>query len=166
MGRENREEEGGKEGGMRTAKAEMEKIQKTKLRNFFEWPVSLMELCGKTFFSLFTRVGNLLICSKLVILMSDCEWFAQIAQNKLVTMSNCSGCSWQMSHSERIAQGAHDKRATVSNLHRDKRANERIAFFLLQIAYSLFLSQKWAICSKNLIKKLFLCTFLKSFFVG
>ena len=36
MGRENREEEGGKEGGMRTAKAEMEKIQKTKLRNFFE----------------------------------------------------------------------------------------------------------------------------------
>ena len=57
-----------------------------------------------------TRVGNSLVrsslfCSKLLILKSDCEQFAQIAHEK---KSNC----------EQIAQVTHQKRATVSDLLR------------------------------------------------
>ena len=58
-----------------------------------------------------SRVGNLLICSKSLILMSDCERFAQITQDKWATVSKAlrslmtsdrpwaihSGRSWQMS---------------------------------------------------------------------
>ena len=57
--------------------------------------------------------------------------------------ANCSGCSWQKSNCERIAQSAHDKRATVSDLLR----------LLMRIAHLLF-------CSKNLNKIEFFVPFL------
>ena len=69
------------------------------------------------------RAGNSLICSFRSNQMSDCERFAQIAQDKWATMSeslrsliskdwlwaNCSGRSWQMSDREQFAQVTHDK---------------------------------------------------------
>ena len=85
------------------------------------WPAALEKLQR-------TRAGNLLIRSSLIRSfcsnqMSDCERFAQIAQDKWATVSeslrslktnerpwaNRSGRSWQMSHRERFAQVAHDK---------------------------------------------------------
>ena len=57
----------------------------------------------------------MLICSNSLILMSDCERFAQVAHDKRGPWANRSGCSWQKSDCERFAQVAHDKRATGSN---------------------------------------------------
>ena len=97
------------------------------------------------------RAGNSLILSSLIAhllihsfrsnQMSDCERFAQIAQDKWATVSklirslktnewpwaNCSGRSRQMSDNEQIAQVTHDKWATVSDSLRSLMINEQMS---------------------------------------
>ena len=101
--------------------------------------------------------AHLLICSNRLDQMSNCEQFAQIAQDKWATVSkllrslrtneqlwgNPSGCSWQKSNHEWFAQVAHDKWA-----------NEGIGHFFNKL---LFHSQK----TSDLLKKIQ----LKSYFV-
>ena len=86
------------------------------------------------------RAGNLLIHSFCSNQMSDCEQFAQIAQDKSATMSellrllrgndwpwaNCSGRLEERSDCERIAQVAQDKWATLRDSLRSLRGNDRI----------------------------------------
>ena len=52
------------------------------------------------------RAGNLLIRSFRSNQMSDCERFAQIAQDKSAPWANRSGCSEEMSDRDQIAQVA------------------------------------------------------------
>ena len=114
--------------------------------------------------------AHLLICLDCSDQMSDCERFAQIAQDKWATVSkshrslmpkewpwaNCSRRSWQESDHEGFAQGAHDKRV-----------NEQISNFLEQISHLLFYSQKASNSLKNCwLKSYFLvrfCTFFCKF---
>ena len=107
-----------------------------------------------------TRVGNLLFCSKSLILKSNCEQFAQITHDKRATVSELhrlltkneqpwaihSGHSPKMSNCEQNAQVAHDKRAT--------RANR--SFFLSE---SLFHLHKTSDSLKNIWIKSFFCSF-------
>ena len=97
--------------------------------------------------------------------MSDCERFAQIAQNKWATMSeslrslrgneppwaNCSGRSRQMSKHEQFAQVAQRKWAIVSEWLRLLTKNERMSeslIFLSKLLIHSFLNKKCAICSE------------------
>ena len=109
-----------------------------------------------------TRVGNLLFCSKSLILKSNCEQFAQITHDKRATVSELhrlltkneqpwaihSGHSPKMSNCEQNAQVAHDKRAT--------RANR--SFFLSE---SLFHLHKTSDSLKNIWIKSFFVRFLQ-----
>ena len=86
------------------------------------------------------RAGNSLIRSSLI---------CSFRSNQLSSWANHSGRSEEMSESERIAQVAQDKWATVSNLLRSLRGNERMSasqknFFWLK---SCFL-----VCSNFLLK--------------
>ena len=92
-----------------------------------------------------TRVGNLLFCSKSLILKSNCEQFAQITHDKRATVSELhrlltkneqpwaihSGRSPKMSDLERIPQFALQNWVKV-----------RIPRFFEQIAHSLIFLQK------------------------
>ena len=86
------------------------------------------------------RALNLLIRSFRSNQMSDCEWFAQIAQDKSATVSeslrllrgnewpwaNCSGRLEKRSDYERSAQVTQDKWVTLSDLLRSLRGNDPI----------------------------------------
>ena len=75
--------------------------------------------------------------------MSDCEWFAQIAQDKWATMSeslrlfrgnerpwaNPSGCSRQMRDRERFAQVTHDKWVNERLAPKSLAKKSKILFF-------------------------------------
>ena len=112
--------------------------------------------------------------------MSNCERFAQTAQDKWGTVSellrslktnerqwvNCSDCSSQMSDREQFAQVAHDKWATVSDLFINFwQKKSKILFFSMfyielfvlkkeRFAHSLIFGerceQKWATMSNSL----------------
>ena len=102
----------------------------------------------------FYRAGNSLICSSLIcsIQMSDCERFAQIAQEKWSTVSeslrllktnerlwaNRSGSSWQMSDHERFAQVAHDKWANEHFAKKYLAKKSKFAFLVCFIYVFLF----------------------------
>ena len=107
----------------------------------------------------FSRAGNLLICSSLIRSfhlnqMSVYERFAQIAQDKWATVSkalrsliskewpwaNGSGRSWQMSHRERYAQVAHDKWA---NERFAQKILVKILFFSMFYMGFLILKNEW-----------------------
>ena len=82
---------------------------------------------------------------------------------------NPSGRSCQKSDREQIAQVAHDKSATVSNLLRSLMIKEWIRELLClfwanrSFAVSLTKTEKRAIRSKNLIKIVFFGTFFVGF---
>ena len=91
--------------------------------------------------------AHLLICSFRSNQMSDCERFAQIAQDKWATVSEClrslrgyeqlwanrSGGSEEMSDREWITQVAQDKWATLSDSLRSLRGNEQMINLLKKI---------------------------------
>ena len=84
-----------------------------------------------------SRVGNLLFCSSLICSSIICS-FAQIAEEK---WANCSGCSWQMSECQWLAQVA-----------QHKRANEWIARFFEWIAhFSLPITKNEQFAQKNVL---------------
>ena len=115
------------------------------------------------------RVGNFLIRSESngSNHMSNCEQFAQINQDKWVTVSeslrslmsneqpwvNSSSRKWQMSDCEQFAQVAHDRWT-----------NEQIALFSEQIAHLLFCSQKTSDALNKIWLKCFFWYVLCRFF--
>ena len=105
-----------------------------------------------------SRICSLLICS-----------FTHFAQIKGATVSNLlrslktkellwanrSGHSWQMSDREQITQGAHDRRATMSDSLRalmiKRRMSKSVVFFEREVLICSFAHKKRAICSKTWI---------------
>ena len=103
--------------------------------------------------------------------MSDCEWFAQIAQEKWATVSellrllmskerpwaNRSGCSWQKSDCERFAQVAHDKYVNERFAQKNLIKIVSLVCFLYvkkePFAYSLFLMSHVSGLLRSLTKK-------------
>ena len=85
-------------------------------------------------------IAHSLICSDRSDQMSDCERFAQIAQDKWATVS-------------KFAQVAHDKWVTLSDLLRLLMINKRMIESLVFLSKSLihFIAQKK---TSNLLKKL------------
>ena len=113
------------------------------------------------------------------VLMSDCEQFAQIAQDQWATVSdllrflrtdewlwtNRSGRSWQKSNREGIAQVAqdNDKRKTLSNsLMIKEQMSESLIIFLANHSFALWLTKNKRFAQKNVNTIVFFVRFLKT----
>ena len=113
------------------------------------------------------------------VLMSDCEQFAQIAQDQWATVSdllrflrtdewlwtNRSGRSWQKSNREGIAQVAqdNDKRKTLSNsLMIKEQMSESLIIFLANHSFALWLTKNKRFAQKNVNTIVFFVRFLKN----
>ena len=99
--------------------------------------------------------------------MSDCERFAQIAWDKLATVSEwLRSLMTKESNCEQIAQVIHDKRATVSDSLTSLMMEEQMSkslFFLSELLTCSFAHKKWAIRSKHLTNIVFFGMFFNIF---